>query len=246
MVELKEKALEYLAEGYSIIPVGIDKKPLINWKPYQHKRLTEKEVKKLFSDPKARGIAVITGKLSGLAVLDFEKDADIPFEKLKTGIQARSGGGGVHFYYKYPASYDLFSCTRLLPDMDLRGEGGYIILPPSEHKSGNRYKWKHNIFEYELDEFPRWMVPIYRDRRSVGHNIEDVIKGQGQGTRNESATVVAGTLLKFIPHSYWEILVWPLLMAWNEKNDPPMSPVELRHVYKSIATRQYRQRKGKQ
>lgn len=237
MVNLTKWALAYLKQGYSIIPVGVDKKPLVNWKPYQHKRLTKQEVREHFSDPKAVGIAVVTGKLSNLAVLDFEKDANIPFSKLKTGIQAQSGGGGVHFYYKYPKNFDLFSCTRLLPEMDLRGEGGYIILPPSSHKSGNRYKWIHRIFDYELSEFPGWMVPIYRERRSVGQNIEDVVKGMGQGTRNESATVVAGTLMRFIPYSYWSVLVWPLLVAWNEKNEPPMSLVELRHVYKSISSR---------
>lgn len=244
MVNLTKWALAYLKAGYSIIPVGVDKKPLIPWKPYQFKRLTREEVKKLFAKKEAVGIAVVTGKLSGLAVLDFEKEAEIPYHKLKTGIQSRSGGGGVHFYYKYPASYDLFSCTRLLPDMDLRGEGGYIILPPSSHKSGNRYKWTHRIFDYELDDFPRWILPHYHERRSVGQNIEDVVKGIGQGTRNDSATVVAGTLLRFIPQSYWQVLVWPLLQAWNKNNKPPMSEVELHHVYKSIANRALRQRRS--
>lgn len=236
-MNIKKHALRYLKAGYSIIPVGIDKKPLVNWKTYQYRYPTRKEVKELFSDPKAKGIAVITGKLSGLAVLDFEKDADIPRRKLKGGIRSKSGGGGRHFYYKYPKGVDLFSCTRLLPLMDLRAEGGYIILPPSAHKSGNRYEWIDDIFEYELEEFPSWLYPKYRERRSIAHHIEDVVKGVDQGSRNESATVVIGTLMNYLPYYYWPTFLWPIIVSWNNGNKPPMSLVELRHVFNSIGRR---------
>jgi len=186
---------------------------------------------------------VVTGKISNLAVLDFEKDADIPRKKLREGLRAKSGGGGRHYYFRYPKGRDLFSATRLMPLMDLRAEGGYIILPPSSHKSGNRYEWIDDIFEYELSELPEWVYPLYRERRSVAAHMEDVVKGVGAGNRNESATVVIGTLMTYIPYYYWEPFLWPIIVAWNDKNKPPLSLNELRNVYRSIGRRAIRNKK---
>ncbi|MFI5492866.1 bifunctional DNA primase/polymerase [Actinoplanes sp. NPDC051859] len=58
--------------------------------------------------------------------------------ELPAGPQVRSGGGGWHFWFR-PAGFG--NRVHLLPGVDWRGQGGYVIAPPSRHASGARYRW---------------------------------------------------------------------------------------------------------
>ena len=51
-----------------------------------------------------------------------------------------TGSGGMHHYFRYPG-FEVRNFTGKLPGLDFRGDGGYVICPPSLHLSGNRYAW---------------------------------------------------------------------------------------------------------
>ncbi|AGL14744.1 bifunctional DNA primase/polymerase [Actinoplanes sp. N902-109] len=57
---------------------------------------------------------------------------------LPGGPQVRTGGGGWHFWFP-PLGYG--NRVRLLPGVDWRGDGGYVLAPPSRHASGTFYYW---------------------------------------------------------------------------------------------------------
>ncbi|HEU4348245.1 MAG TPA: bifunctional DNA primase/polymerase, partial [Actinoplanes sp.] len=57
---------------------------------------------------------------------------------MPAGPQARSGGGGWHFWFR-PTGYG--NRVRLLPGVDWRGTGGYVVAPPSKHANGPGYTW---------------------------------------------------------------------------------------------------------
>jgi hypothetical protein len=94
-------------------------------------------------------VGVPTGKKSGLVVLDVDVDDDGP-ESLarlehagapvpKTA-RARTGGGGIHLYFRYPRERDIRNSAGLLgPGLDVRGEGGYVVVPPS--RTQGSYEW---------------------------------------------------------------------------------------------------------
>jgi hypothetical protein len=115
-------------------------------------------------------IGIPTGEPSGVVVLDVDKDhggfdslvimRDRPgYEPLPTTRKAISGGGGLHFYYAYPAGRHVGNKAGLgkLDGIDLRGQGGYIVLPPSRHASGNRYLW---LDEGPLAPFPEFFLAL--------------------------------------------------------------------------------------
>jgi hypothetical protein len=54
------------------------------------------------------------------------------------GPQVRTGGGGWHFWFR-PTGYG--NRVRLLPGVDWRGAGGYVVAPPSRHTRGADYTW---------------------------------------------------------------------------------------------------------
>jgi Bifunctional DNA primase/polymerase, N-terminal len=89
------------------------------------------------------GVAVATGKVSGLVVLDLDGD-----EGEQTGEErgvwtaeppATLTGSGAHLFYRWP--HHVANRTRVLPGVDVRGDGGYACLPPSDHPNGRRYGW---------------------------------------------------------------------------------------------------------
>src|SRR5438093_7115345 len=101
--DLRDHALHYLALGYSVIPVGQDKKPLLrSWKEFQARRATTEEVEHWFNDLNPKGVAIVTGTISSLVVLDVEAAADISDLPLPPTVTAKTGGGGWHFYFRLP------------------------------------------------------------------------------------------------------------------------------------------------
>ena len=69
-----EEALRYLSYGWSIIPVGPDKKPIIKeWEPYQHRQPTVEEMQGWFKTLNPAGIALVTGKQSGVYCIDLDR-----------------------------------------------------------------------------------------------------------------------------------------------------------------------------
>lgn len=95
-------------------------------------------------------VGINTGKASGLVVLDVDPDhggittlrtlvAD--HGRLPSGLRARTGSGGWHLYFAHPGGTVPNSAGRLGPGLDIRGDGGYVIAPPSNHRSGGTYSF---------------------------------------------------------------------------------------------------------
>ena len=96
-------------------------------------------------------IAILTGRGSGLAVLDVDVKNDGPEnlelleaknEPIPSTLIAQTGGGGRHYYFSYPTSGFKNSAGKIATGIDTRGDGGYVLAPPSNHKSGREYTWQ--------------------------------------------------------------------------------------------------------
>jgi Bifunctional DNA primase/polymerase, N-terminal len=97
-------------------------------------------------------IGLVTGSSSGLVVLDVDprhgvnltlEDIEAEHQKLPETVESLSGGGGRHLFFQHPGVPNRNDAgTKLGPGLDIRGDGGYVILPPSLHASGRRYEWE--------------------------------------------------------------------------------------------------------
>ena len=243
--EVYKQALEYLRRGFSVIPVGKDKKPMFVWEKYQNQKPTEEELAGWFFDMKPAGIAILTGQLSNLVVLDVEVDGDISGLEIPVTPTVKTGGGGQHFYFKHPGREVKNKVRVRGRKIDIRGDGGYIIAPPSLHASGNKYEWLVDL-STPLAEMPEWMntqLPKPKDT-PVPQNLtqskgwDEITYGVEEGRRHDSATRIAGKLLAHIPPKDRESVALPLLEAWNKGNTPPLGDEELHKVYDDIRDRQ--------
>jgi hypothetical protein len=93
-------------------------------------------------------VAIRTGAPSGLVVLDIDPrhGGDDTLARLEhdhgplpAGRRVATGGGGLHLYLCHPGGTVRNHAGRLGPGVDLRGDGGYILAPPSRHASGSTY-----------------------------------------------------------------------------------------------------------
>ncbi len=138
-------ALDYASRGWSVIPLRPkDKRPLLReWKEYQSRRATEIEIREWWARNPAANVGVIAGAVSGLVVLDV--DGKNGHESLKSlpGVEHDKApvvvtGKGFHAYYRHPGG-TVSNRAGMLPGLDLRGDGGYVVAPPSVHPSGRVY-----------------------------------------------------------------------------------------------------------
>lgn len=200
-------ALRLAEFGFSVIPVSKDdKKPYIKWKQYQTERATADTIIKWFQKWPDAQIAVVTGPISNLAVLDF--DGEGVKEKFEEGvcripetIMQKTGrvDGGVHCLFSYPAEGIGNSNGKIFKNVDIKGKGGYFIVATSKHKSGNHYQWLNfNPFIDDLSglrEFPEKVLQWNRNyQQSKNAPVQDrgdlnpleILKGVPEGKRNDT------------------------------------------------------------
>jgi hypothetical protein len=74
--------------------------------------------------------------------------------------RARTGGGGVHIFFRYPRETDIRNSVGLLgPGLDVRGEGGYVVVTPS--RTQGSYEW---VDKPPLAE-ATWLIERLTERR---------------------------------------------------------------------------------
>lgn len=244
---LLQSALWYLSEGFSVVPVKKDKTPLVKWQEYQHKRATEEEITSWWTQWPEANIAVVTGRISDLTVIDWDNKG----EALPEGWEydtptVASGGGGKHWWFRYQEG--VTNKTRFLPFFDIRSEGGYIIAPPSIHVSGTPYTWEKPFGPVERMRIPAALLKKMGEGEAKDKEFKKdwnklLNEGPSQGSRNNDATAVCGKLLLRFSEPEWESEAWPLLQSWNhEKAKPPLSEGELKIIFESIAGKERKRR----
>jgi hypothetical protein len=91
--------------------------------------------------------------------------------KLPRTVTSLTGGGGQHYLFRKPQASEI--CSRAndsgeLSGLDSRSNGGYIVLPPSQHKSGQRYEWQADYApgDIELARSPVWLDDAF-EKKSI-------------------------------------------------------------------------------
>jgi hypothetical protein len=114
-------------------------------------------------------IGIRTGVGSGLVVLDIDprhggtrsiKTLLDRHGDLRAVPRVRTGSGGWHLYFAHPGTAVRNSAGRLGPGLDVRGDGGYVIAPPSGHATGRTYRWE--VDPATLPPLPDWLREAVR------------------------------------------------------------------------------------
>lgn len=237
MQDLLKLVNEYSEHGWSILPVKPDEKRpyLQNWLQYMNEKASLSVLNNWFTHLAGAGVGMVTGKISGIIVLDVENTCPMPIEEIlklyPTNMISQTGSGGYHLFYQYPLNKGRVSNrVRLFDGIDLRADGGFIVLPPTIHPNGKKYEWKKKGMP---STFPESILEIESESTGPGGDewITETLRGVTQGGRNDAAARLSGYFFKKgVPKG----IIESLLMEWNERNNPPMPVSEIRTILNSI------------
>lgn len=238
---LKRAALEYLVKGWPVMPINpSNKKPcLMTWKYLQDRLPTIKEIEEQWGMWPWANIGLVTGKLSGVSVVDVDPRHNGTIDGLTETVKARTGGGGWHYFYKYNES--CHSQNALGDGLDLKTDGGYIIIAPSVHASGNKYVWITAPFVNKYEEIPQWILDKQKTK-SPGQSFDwnQVIETK-EGSRDISLYRSACSLLaKGIPSK----LVYLFLIFLGQQFEPPVGEIEVQKKFQSAVNFLLRERQS--
>ncbi len=134
------------------------------------------------------GVGIATGYKSGLVVLDIDaKNGGLStlnylidtFGPLNT-LCVKTGGGGFHYYFQHPGpSFTVPNKAGLFQGVDIRGDGGYVVGPPSLHESGLCYEWANDL---AIAPLPQWLIqamgkPAPKPVASPNGSLPDGVRG---------------------------------------------------------------------
>lgn len=233
-------AKKYAEQGWQSFPIKErDKTPIVKWADVA---TTEENMLVGWWDtmPEAN-IAIACGKRSGIVVLDVDaghggyESLTVLFEKfgpLPTTPVSKTGSGGEHIFFKHPGIEIRNSAGKLGKGLDIRGDGGYVVAPPSVHPNGNVYEWEVRPSETPLADMPEWMIELLREKNpqpQAKTESEEIIMGE----RNNYLTQLAGSMRR---KGFTEDGIFAALQVQNrQKCSPPLADGELWQISRSVS-----------
>lgn len=111
-------------------------------------------------------IGLRTGQPSQIVVVDIDLghhgfDTLVQLEAANGELitkEAETGSGGAHLYYQHPGQEIGNTAGKLGPGLDTRGDGGYVVAPPSRHASGGHYHWCTG--HKRIEPLPDWLLSL--------------------------------------------------------------------------------------
>jgi putative DNA primase/helicase len=215
-------ALAWLKKGYNVVPQkAVDKKhPGVKWAHLQNQRVTKDELLDWYP-MFANGVGFITGAISGFIVIESDgpegETVLAEFEKLHGPLPEtlviRSGSGrGLHRHFKHP-NYKVKTAANPQIKLDIKGDGGFCILPPSRHKSGGLYKIVHNA---EPAELPQGLLEYIGAKVAEADGVNGGTKAKERLSRVGDGLSALGEPPEYIGDLDWEPNIPP-----GETDRPP-------------------------
>lgn len=157
-------AISYGKFGWAVFPIFPRSKTPSTKRGFHDAEKDEAAIKALWGARTNFNIGIATGEVSSFWVLDVDPDKggneslealENKHGSLPETLVSITGSGGRHYFFRIPAGH-IIPCTvgKLAKGIDTRGNGGYIVAPPSIHPNGTQYQFREN----EITEAPHWLI----------------------------------------------------------------------------------------
>jgi hypothetical protein len=161
---------------------------LVEWKTFQEELIPQTLFDRMYGAGgefiKRNNMGLLTGRCSGnIGVLDLDEhkhetakqwwrdllEAENSRIEPET-VQQKTGGGGRQLLFRFPAGWNI-PTRRTQIGVDIRGQGGFAMLPPSGHDSGGIYGW--------VQGFEPWTIPVADAPQWLMDAIEALVEAHG-------------------------------------------------------------------
>ncbi|MCH8112706.1 MAG: bifunctional DNA primase/polymerase [Proteobacteria bacterium] len=258
MASLHHAAVAYASHGRAVFPLKPRGKTPLTQHGLNDATKDAIQISAWWQQWPEANIGCATGQASGFWSLDIDGDEG---EASLRSLEAQHGelprtveiitGRGRQAFFKYETPIRN-SAGRLGTGLDVRGDGGYTILPPSIHPTGKRYEWSVDGYpgEVSLASSPEWLIAAIdtpgKDRTANGSSVDwpRLIAGEvPEGQRNDSVARIAGLLLRKLDTPDGPFVALNLVRAWNLAHcKPPLPDDEIARTIESIAAIEIRRR----
>jgi hypothetical protein len=169
-----DDALSYAAKGIRIIPIqpGTKQPGIKSWQTLATNN--PDTIREWYEGPyKGWGVGIATGRAGNrqIFVLDIDDrdnvhgsdtltDLENEHGKLPETVTVLTPSGGKHLYFTTPTPVRNDAGRRLGPGLDIRGDGGQVLAPPTTHPNGGTYQFEHGYSIHDLKpaDAPTWLV----------------------------------------------------------------------------------------
>jgi Bifunctional DNA primase/polymerase, N-terminal/Primase C terminal 1 (PriCT-1) len=196
-------------------------------------------------------IAIACGPASRIFVVDVDDNGEAALRKLEVehgelppSVEAITARGR-HVYFVWPDRAVRNSVGKLGPGLDVRGDGGYVLAPPSIHPSGRNYCWSVDSAA-AFAAAPPWLLDKIAPNKSHDDATPPAVwralvsDGVAEGQRNDTLTRLAGYLLR---RRVDTVVAHEFLKCWNATScRPPLDDDEVAGIVDSVAACELRRR----
>ena len=243
---LLDAALEYARMGWPVFPCHrTGHQPLVE-RGFYAATCDEKAVRAWWTQWPGAAIGLRTGDVSGVFAVDIDprNGGDAYLAQLEgehgdlpASVESQTGGDGRHVLLTWPGRPVPCSTGKIGPGIDIKGDGGYVILPPSDHASGQQYHWlpAHEPGSREVADAPTWLLGMIESFVApivAGSTSADAGDEIPEGYRNRTLASQAGHMRQ-IGMAAEEIA--PALHAINARRcSPPLDDREVDQIALSV------------
>ena len=246
-MSMMDQAIKYAEMGLAVFPVRQNKAPFT---PHGCKdaKKDKRAIKNWWSRYPDANIGIATGSISGgIIVIDIDIDEDKGIygdDSLRTWEnengelpetwRAVTGRGGYHIYYR--SDEKIKNTTNLYPGIDIRGEGGYVIAPPSIHLNGNYYRWEMDPEDTDIHFADQQVMKFINGAGKQSGIVEQKPKFKlpdriKEGARNDTLYRYGCSLQS---KGYTDEEILNRLEDANTRCDVPLQEDEITTIYNSV------------
>lgn len=188
-------AAEYAAEhGWPVFPLTANEKRPATSNGFKNASRDLNQLRQWFHPNSTHNIGVVTGPKSGLVIIDLDEkngvsgsaslaSAEAKHGELPVTLRSTTGSGGQHLFFRYPAGVRVRNRAAVLPGVDVRGDGGYVVAPGSL-VSGSSYRWQDK--DAAIAELPQWLLKLITGKGSASESAPAEGASIPNGSRNDA------------------------------------------------------------
>lgn len=201
----------------------------------------ESRIQEWWSQWPDANVGIVTGAKSGLVVIDIDPrhggddslaDLERTYGPFPKTVQALTGGGVQHYFFQHPGGS--IKSRPIAEGIDVKADGGYVVVPPSDHLSGRTYEWEASSHpdDTPLAQLPPWLLVILTKSHAEKSETPPLAMIP-EGARNTTLTSLAGTMRRkgMTP----EAIEAALVQENAQRCHPPLSEQEVKSIAASIA-----------
>jgi len=251
--EPSEWARMYRAAGLQVVPAMTPrenrqqwKRPALpKWRDLEHELVPDFTFERWYGETgehvRRNNMGLICGACSGgVFVIDLDlhkhptaqawwldmQDRQQRAGELETAEQV-TGGGGIQLFFRAPAGWTPPTCKTSI-GVDIRGQGGFAMMPPSMHESGKAYRWKEGFgpWEMEIAEAPEWLCNTITQLAIAHGGASSVNPATGQRELVSSSVQALDAFGNLVDgrEDYMTRLVWAAVVGLYREAPIPLTP----------------------